>query len=303
MRGSGVRIALPAVGVLALVALVAVAATGSTSSGSSDARRPGDMFLDTVFSLILVALVAAAGLLAYGLMQRKAIASEIASGRYPRRSLGAFILFAAIFAIAAYFKIRNKDWSFLGDNGPGEPPLAKIQGGIGVDEGEVRGRYEAEFAWLPVLVVVMLAAAGAVALYVSSRRATAGRRSGALAETLAEAIDEGLDDLVAETDPRRAVIAVYARLERALAAYGLPRDGAETPEEYLARILGDLDVDTMSIRRLTDLFERAKFSQHEVDATMKDEALAALAHVRDQLRAAERRRSEQSLTPATAEHS
>ena len=37
---------------------------------------------------------------------------------------------------------------------------------------------------------------------------------------------------------------------------------------------------------LVDLFVRAKFSQHEVDAGMKDEAIAALEHVRDELRAA-----------------
>ena len=39
-------------------------------------------------------------------------------------------------------------------------------------------------------------------------------------------------------------------------------------------------------RRLVDLFVRAKFSQHEVDERMKDEAIGALQHVRDELRAA-----------------
>ena len=37
----------------------------------------------------------------------------------------------------------------------------------------------------------------------------------------ADVLDETLDDLRAETDPRRAVIAAYARMERALAAFGL----------------------------------------------------------------------------------
>ena len=33
-------------------------------------------------------------------------------------------------------------------------------------------------------------------------------------------------------------------------------------------VLGGLAVSTTSIRRLTDLFERAKFSQHEVDVAL-----------------------------------
>ena len=42
-----------------------------------------------------------------------------------------------------------------------------------------------------------------------------------------------------------------------------------------------------SARRLDPLFERAKFSQHEVDPEMKDEAIAALETLQDELRAAE----------------
>ncbi len=82
------------------------------------------------------------------------------------------------------------------------------------------------------------------------------------------------------------MIAAYARLERVLGAHGEPRQDADTPEEHLARVLGHLDVDGRAVRRLVDLFVRAKFSQHEVDAGMKDEAIAALEHVRDELRAA-----------------
>ena len=50
---------------------------------------------------------------------------------------------------------------------------------------------------------------------------------------LADVLEETIDDLRAEADPRRAVIAAYARMERALAAAGLPRSPAEAPDEYL----------------------------------------------------------------------
>ena len=107
-----------------------------------------------------------------------------------------------------------------------------------------------------------------------------------LATELAAAMDESLWDLRAEQDPRRAVIAAYARLERVLAAHRLPRRPAEAPLEYLARMLSDLSVSPDAARRLTDLFERAKFSQHAVRAEMKEEAITALETVRDDLLAA-----------------
>lgn len=93
---------------------------------------------------------------------------------------------------------------------------------------------------------------------------------------LAPAIGESLDALRAEPDPRRAVIAAYACLETELRAMGRPRHPAEAPLEYLARILAAFRVNASALRRLTDLFEWAKFSHHEVDRTMKDEAIDAL---------------------------
>ena len=106
-------------------------------------------------------------------------------------------------------------------------------------------------------------------------------------------LDESLDDLRAEPDPRRAVIAAYARLERALAAYGLPRDPAEAPLEYLSRMLGELSVSARRPRGSPTLFERAKFSQHEVGPEMKEQAIDALEQVRDDSAAAERSPSEE----------
>ena len=41
-----------------------------------------------------------------------------------------------------------------------------------------------------------------------------------------------------------------------------------------------------SVERLTALFEEAKFSPHDVDRGMKNEAIDALAALRDELRAA-----------------
>jgi hypothetical protein len=98
-------------------------------------------------------------------------------------------------------------------------------------------------------------------------------------------LDETLEDLHRERDPRRAVIAAYARMERSLSAYGLPRRPWEAPLEYLGRVIAELTGSASAARRLTRLFERAKFSEHSIDAAMKEDAIDAVGAVRDELRA------------------
>jgi hypothetical protein len=109
--------------------------------------------------------------------------------------------------------------------------------------------------------------------------------------TLAAALDEiakdTLEDLHEDGDPRRAVIRAYARMEKTFAAYGVPRHPAEAPFDYVARVLDSLAVSAYEVERLTNLFAWAKFSDHEIDAWMKDEAVAALAGLRAELEDAE----------------
>ena len=287
MRGNVARALLPALVVLTLVGVVAVAATGSTPTGSGDTRSPIETLLDTIFSLTPLALVVAAAMFVYGLTQREAIARELASGRHRRTGVFGFLafmlLFTALVSTAMYLKLG--DWRppqreaeqpvFPGTPSPGAPTTGS----------EAGSSYEPEVAWLPVLAVLALAATAGAAAFLAARRRTAGPTDeDALAEAVVAVLEDTLDDLRAEADSRRAVIAAYARLERVLAAHGLPRRVSETPEEYLARILVDLEVDRRAVRRLTDLFTRAKFSQHEVDLGMKGDAIDALEQVRDELR-------------------
>ena len=72
-------------------------------------------------------------------------------------------------------------------------------------------------------------------------------------------------------------------MEKVLAAHGFARRSAEAPFEYLGRILRELDVRESAVHSLTRLFEYAKFSAHDMDDGMKEEAIAALLDVRDDL--------------------
>jgi hypothetical protein len=280
-------VVLPALVVLALVAVVAIASTGSTPGGSDNTRPPSETLLDTFFTLGLLGVLAGGVLFVYGLTQRKAIAREVASGRYPRTTILPFLAFVAVLLGLWYWRLNNwnpsapeeeTDFAFPGPTLTPTPTMP---------DSEQSAAYEPSVSWIPIAVVVGLVVAGIVAYVVAERRAQRARRSGEdLAEQLAVVLDDTLDDLRAEADPRRAIIAAYARLERVLAANGVPRRAAETSDEYLPRVLHDLALDSGAVERLTALFTRAKFSQHDVDAAMKEEAIGALEQVRDELRLA-----------------
>ena len=277
---------LTVVGVLAAVVLVAVASRGSTSLGDSGSRKPSDALMDVFFTLYLVALIGGAVLFVYMLVLQRRV--KVQTGKAPRKSLLEMLAtMLVLVAVSVLLARRIAGW---------EPP-APIEPEVGLGRAqtipidtstEPTSSYEADVAWMPVLVTLALIVLATVAWWYSgrARKRARGELHSELAAAVAQAVDESLDDLRAEPDPRRAVIAAYARLERVLAAHGLPRRPAEAPLEYLGRMLAELSVTDRAARALTDLFERAKFSQHAVEARMKDEAIDALETVRDDLLAA-----------------
>lgn len=285
MRGRATGVALSALVVLALVAVVAVASTGSVPAGSSSSRRPSDALLDTLFTLWIVAVIAGGVLLLYGLTQRKAIAKQVASGRYPRLGLTGFLVLTVLLSVII---LVFQDWRPEGFQNADEEPV--FGGGAQLPtlpDGATQPieSYEPGIAWLPVAIAVALVFAAALG-YLLSRRKQPPRSDAReeLGRELADVLDDALDDLRGEADARRAVIAAYARMEQVLTAHGVARHPSETAEEYLERVLAGLDLPPASARRLTGLFEQAKFSHHEVDAAMKESAIGALEQVRDELR-------------------
>ena len=85
-------------------------------------------------------------------------------------------------------------------------------------------------------------------------------------------------------DPRRAIIAAYASMEGSMYSAGMPRRLSEAPVEYVTRVLSTLVGVSAGLTRLTELFEIAKFSDHEIDEGMRADAIGALSQIRDQLR-------------------
>lgn len=105
-------------------------------------------------------------------------------------------------------------------------------------------------------------------------------------ETLARAAEVGLAE-VGDTsrDPRHAIIACYAAMERELARVpgAMPRD-FDTASEVLDRAVAQNALQPDSAIELVDLFDEARFSPHVMTEAHRDAAVAVLRRVLDELR-------------------
>jgi hypothetical protein len=277
---------------LALTALLAVVAAVSWAhrSPGGEAGEGGSARLSDYLLSAYLVLGALAALAIVVLVVTRQLPQGRQRNRRQRRQLISFLVVMMALAVLPTVSPAIRDLlERIRDLGPGSrqtTTTGRPGARRGPREVPLRPEREREFRWAAALGVVVLAGGGVAAYFVTrpARRRPGGKDT--LAEALADVLDDALADLRAERDPRRAIIAAYARMERLLAAHGVPRRPSEAPFEYLARVLTELRASSGSVFELTALFERAKFSQHEVDARMKDEAVEALASVRDELKEA-----------------
>jgi hypothetical protein len=90
--------------------------------------------------------------------------------------------------------------------------------------------------------------------------------------------------LLAEGEPRNAIVAAWLSLETAAAATGLPREPAETSTEYTTRVLHTWDIDPRSLADLAALYREARFSRHTLTEEHRRRAMRDLTTLHDDLR-------------------
>jgi hypothetical protein len=270
---------LAPVALLILVGVVVAASSGhSVGGGSLESETATSAFATLLFALgaIWIAGLLVASPLMSGLTAR---AEVVQRRRWSEALIVLLLVLAVLFVLSGAGRLGNREGT------EGQPVQT-------IGQPDPRGRSPSmaletpPIDWVIVLTVfgVALVAFTTVAAMMIRGNKHVIREVEAR-KALAEILDDTLDDLRAERDPRKAVIAAYSRMERSLASFGLPRRPFEAPVEYLSRVLEELRSGSPAARRLTHLFERAKFSQHEIDGGMKEEAIEAVATLRDELRA------------------
>jgi Domain of unknown function (DUF4129) len=277
-RRRGRRGLLPvalAVGLLALAA--AGSLRGPLGSGRGRPSYPADL-IDSLLLLVFLAMVAAGVLAVVSLWPGLRLDSQ------RRRRGSSFSLILPLAAVLALWLLR--DLLGLGEGGPDDPPPSTLPAPSTLEVPDPPPS-SGVVPWIVAGIALTAMVAVLAAQLAADRRRRRPPRTPA--ERLVDLLDDTLEDLEREPDPRRAVIAAWARMERGLAAAGLPRDPAEAPFEYAGRVLEAALARPASVHRLTGLFERAKFSQHRIGEGDRTQAIAALRAVRrDLAEAAER---------------
>jgi uncharacterized membrane protein len=278
-----------AAGLVVLLAIVAMAARGGHpgTSGHVATRPVPNSVQDGFITLLAVAYIVVLAAIVVALFKYKDRWHDPQS-HWLKNFVLVLILMAIVTAVG-YYAIQH---SHLREQAA---KVQRAQTRSGNSQNRIRHvaatpARQAHFEWPLVVGIGGLVLLGGVWMYVRSRR-----RLGPLFEErgleadMVRAIETTIDDLRSEKDARRAVIAAYALMERTLARHGLARHRSEAPLEYLANILRGLRVRESAVVILTRLFEYAKFSGHEVDTAMKEEAIEALIAIRDDLQREEAR--------------
>lgn len=275
------RTALLAAGLVVGLALVGLAAGERWRAGQGRAEGSVPVLLIDAM-LVVGAVLGAVTMVLFALVYGGSYGSVSLERR--RRSSTMRVLTSVAIVIIAIFAVVavRKAWSDRFGNRPAES--AQVQP-AGQAEAQPASSGERTLDWRFVggaFVVALIGSAYAARLLLRNEYQPEAENT---AEAVAAILDDTLEDLRNELDPRRAVVAAYARMEHALAVHGLPRQRSEAPAEYLERALEELSASASAASRLTRLFEWARFSDHPVEPGMKEEAIEALEAVRDELMA------------------
>jgi hypothetical protein len=277
-RPSGRRAVGGAAAVVALLAVVAFGAAGSLRTDPDANRTAGEI---AAFPLLVLLGAAGAAAVISTLLARRRIAQDLegddddagegGGSRWLKLAL-LLLPFAVVGALIFAIAIRPPGET-QPDHRIAEPrPAARAPDASGNSRDQ----------WGVVALIggaVAASAAFGCAGWRTRTRRTRGispLRGPGAADDPAAAVDAALAELDAEADPRRAIIAAYVRMERALDAAGLGRREPEAPREYLARVAAAIHGDARAARRLTTLYEEARFSVHAVDEGMRADAVEAL---------------------------
>jgi Domain of unknown function (DUF4129) len=281
--GRGTRLSLLGIGLLVLLCVVAFASrSGLAHRGGSTPSNRYTSYALTVFLIVFVLMIPVA--IYSFLLRLRTVAESRRSKSFKARFYATAARWAALALIVfVSFYLHSRHPHLLQNLNPFRPPSSKAPQTHDHAHRAVNPKFEWQVLWI---ALVLLGGAAAYSFYRwRTRKPVFQPRTyePTVAEDLASTIGDAIDDLEAEPDARRAVIAAYARMEAVLGRNGFQRAPSETAIEYLRRVLLELTSRGDAVTRLTTLFQQAKFSRNDITSVMKNDAIGALREIRDGL--------------------
>lgn len=280
------RTSLTAAAVALGLLLIAAAALPEGLS-PNDPGGSGRMILPAIPTAIRLALaILGAVLVVLLILLRVTVLNSEKGPKLRQRSRWRWVslLLVGVALWATFATWRQGEITASGSDGRALP--SPSPGDLATPEGasEAAREYSEPFGIAVGGLFLLVLVALTVALLLLFRKEQESVATRALERALVDELESGIEDLHAIADPRAAVIACYSRMETVAQLAGIDAADSDTPFEVLGRLLRELSVSEASARRLTELFEEAKFSTREIDEAMRLEALDALTQVRDELR-------------------
>jgi hypothetical protein len=284
---SGVPVRLGAGAVIATGLLLVLAATAGPLPTSGDPGARLVVRLPDAVRAVVFGLLALSALILFSLQRRRRASDEAAlpsrtAQRLPPWAAALISLLPVLLVVVGWYLL----WRWAGsETQPIEKAFAAIAGLLDLltlpqkTPTSIPSLDVALAALLVLLALAVFAVMVLVAMADRIERWWTGRgvAAGAVVPPAPAALVPA--DLRAEPDPRVAIIRAYGYLERALAAARAPRAAWETPAEFMRTTLARLPLPAAPLRRLTGLFEVARFSRHPLGTDARDAACDCLEEI------------------------
>jgi hypothetical protein len=272
--------------VAAVAVLLAVMAAGlrargvvSTGSNLTTLGASGPALATALYAAEGVAFVAFIIVLASARPQRRSKGDETEPPRpalpWWAKTLGVLLAVAAMITPFVVLLTQHAR----------KTPVRSLPGGPGGAGFRLTAPSAPGSAW-PIIAGMAVAIAVVLALTLLARRRhppDAPRDRDRRLARLLESLAAGRDALTAGGEPREAIIACYAAMERGFTAAGSPPAAADTPAEVLTRATRAGIVRSGPAEALTGLFRRARYSSQPMTRADSDAAAAALDQMRGDL--------------------
>lgn len=311
VSGGDDRSAARTVAVIVLVVLAAAALRGYLPGATPPAREPESRGATSLIPVIVIVVLALAIIATAIIRQTRHPVTRPGGGgelpaavdgdgvRWSRRTLLILAAVALVWLVVVVFLMRVRGWLELPEppaQTPDAPPPSGAAGPADPDPPPAAADGAGVFGYLAVAAAILVVLSAVATARGRSRPAAAtspdpepatAPNAPTGSQSLARAAERGLAEIGdLSREPREAIIACYAAMERELekAPGGAPLD-SDTPSEVLARAVQRRLLRADSATELVELFEEARFSPHVMAEVHRDAAQRVLRLVLGELQA------------------